>query len=167
MVCFINDERGSVDNTLSHSFIRLSWDDPRRIYYTGERSSDDVGIATARQAIRALDVTNCIANLFSTMEDLKEELGKWVAKRQDKIHKAFFTKREDCFVLLIVKKESAFDEEFEDDLSDLSIVIAQDNRFKIIPFSVQSLPFCQDDCYKAFCNPDFTYACELHNAAER
>lgn len=150
-----------------HAFIRLSWDDPRQIYYTGENDSTDIGIATARQTILALDVTNCMANLFSTIQGLQEELAKWITTHRDKIFKAFFTLREESFVLLVVKKNVDFDEEFEDELSDLSINIVQRDCFKIIPFSVQSLPLCGEDCYKAFCNPKFTYACELSDASER
>lgn len=154
-----------MDASIEHTFVRLTWDDKRKILYSGEKNGNDFGVASARETIQALTTTAYMAEFMLEFEDLQHELAKWINQREDKIHRVFITMREQCWLLLVVRSSTEFDDKFEDELSDLSITVSQNEHYSQVPFSVQSLPLCSEECYRAFCNPLFTYTYECKNAS--
>ncbi len=95
---------------------------------------------------------------------LLNKLGTWLFDHNEKIHKTFLTVCEGGLLLVIVRKELKYDEEFESQVTDLDMDIAKDPDFSEIPFSVQTLPRCDADGYESFCNFVWTLEYMTRNA---
>jgi hypothetical protein len=81
---------------------------------------------------------------------LLSRLGQWVRERAAKIANAFLTTRDDGILFLIVMKEKQFDGEFEEELTQLDIDIANDGDFALIRLSVHAVPNCTEDEFRSF-----------------
>jgi len=78
----------------------------------------------------------------SQFKNLLNELAVWIQKNRKKVFKAFMTVRDAGLLFLIVRNEVPFDRDFEDQLSDLDIAIAQNENYSLINLSVLALPRC-------------------------
>ena len=150
--------------TSTDRFVRLTLDDRRTITYPSFNNPNDIGATPAAQAVQMLNVGEYFVSFITVFEDLKSEVAQWIDRHQEKISKACITVREESIVLLVATRGFDLDDDFEDELSDMAIAIKQNSRFSQIPFTVQSLPCCEGECFEAFCNPNFTFGYKINNA---
>jgi len=83
-------------------------------------------------------------------------LGNWAFERRNKLAKVFLTIRDAGLLFLVVTKGKTYDEQFEEDLTELDLEVAHNEDFSEIALSVQSLPLCDENNYNSFCSPERT-----------
>ncbi len=88
--------------------------------------------------------------------NLLNHLGAWAFARRDKIAHTFLTLRESRLLFLIVTQGTAYDDDFESELTKLDLEIAHSEAFSEISLSVQSLPNCGPHAYESFCKAGAT-----------
>ena len=140
-------------------FVKLSWDDTRSLCYKTEDSH--IGVTTVQQAVNRLQFADHLLDLISHLEDVKDSLAKWSFEHRDKIEKAFLTLQDNRFLFLVITKAINFDDNFEDELSDLDIDIAKKKGESLLHLSVQALPHCGEEQYGSFLNPQMTFECRM------
>ena len=146
-------------------FVKLDWDDDRDLRYTTE--DNHIGHTSVKQTIQCLQFTNMFFDAASCLNDIKDKLAIWTYQNKEKIEKAFLTIRNNGFLFLVITKSKSFDEDFEDKLSDLDISIAVSHETDLpinTSLSVQALPNCSENQYKAFLSHDMTFECRVKNA---
>lgn len=79
----------------------------------------------------------------SQFEDLIETLGKWLSEDKS-LSEAYLTTRDGGLLFLVIRPNAEFSRDFEDRLTELDILIANDERFDSIQMSVLSLPRSED-----------------------
>jgi hypothetical protein len=98
------------------------------------------------------------------LDHLKNILGSWASKRKEKIHKVFLTLQDARMLFLVVTKQQTYDEQLEEELVNIELEIAQDPKCSRINLDVQALPYCVEDSYISFCNPEWMLEYMIHNA---
>lgn len=140
-------------------FVKLSWDDTRSLCYKTEDSH--IGVTTVQQAVSRLQFADFVLDSISYLEDVKESLRTWVFAHKDKIETAFLTLQDQHFLFLVITKATNFDDNFEDELSDLDIDIAKKKGESLLHLSVQALPNCGEEQYGSFLNPQMIFECRM------
>jgi len=87
---------------------------------------------------------------------LLDFLGGWSYQRKSKLAKVFLTVRDAGLLFLVVLKRKTYDEDFEEELTQLDLKIANSRDFSEILLSVQSLPLCSQSNYDSFCYSERT-----------
>ena len=121
---------------------------------------NDLFTLRVKEAIEACKIFENLKSRFKEqLDSLKNRLGVWIEDHPDKIQHAILTLREDTFLFLVVMQQIQFDDDMEDDLSDLILEIASAPEYSAINFDAQVLPHCSEAYYQSFCNPSwvFTY----------
>ena len=59
-------------------------------------------------------------------------------------------------LFLLVTTRKTYDENLEEELTQLDLKIARNEIFSEIRLSVQALPLCGKNGYDSFCNPEWT-----------
>jgi len=139
-------------------YIRVRWSERDRKTLLVEDECQDRFCMAIDEAIEACKVHNkrkhtLCGEQFRSLLDL---LGRWCSQRRKKIARALLTVRDAGLLLLIVTRRKTYDPQFEDELTQLDLQIANSPHFSEISLSVQALPMCGPDSYAAFCNPETT-----------
>lgn len=130
-----------------------------------EPADNDKFILRVKEAIIACRVMAEYKSLFEGhLDHLKNILGSWASKRKEKLHKVFLTLQDARMLFLVVTKLQTYDAQLEDELADLELEIAQDPECSRINLDVQALPYCSEDSYVSFCNPEWVLEYMIHNA---
>ncbi len=104
--------------------------------------------ATACQIVERMD----IINFTRQFKELLNYLGRWIKAHQNKILHSFLTTRDAGLLFIVIRKESKYDDNFESELTELDLKIAQNKDFNLINLSVLSLPRCTEQEYLSFVN---------------
>ncbi len=99
-------------------------------------------------------VTGQISLLF-------RQLAAWLKDRND-IQSAYVTLRDGELAFVVVHDSETYDAEFEDELSDLDIQIANDVDLPDIEMSVFSLPMVSDEALDSFLHTEVQFKLEPH-----
>jgi len=138
-------------------YIRLKWSEKDRKILVEDADEDRFSM-TVEDAIEACKVyerekQTIFRKQFDTLLDF---LGSWSYKRKNKLAKVFLTIRDAGLLFLAVTKRKTYDENFEEELTQLDLKIANSEDFSEILLSVQALPLCSESNYDSFCYPERT-----------
>jgi hypothetical protein len=156
------------ENTVLESYvspIQLNWQEKNSVVTVipGDEKLFYITIEKAIEACRAKNESVIFINQFMR---LLNKLALWNKNHENDISNAFLTVRDANLLFLIVKKSVKFDSEFEDELTDLDIEIAQDKKFNKIKLSVLALPQTDFHSINSFLTPDSTFKYNISNNAK-
>jgi len=135
--------------------IRLRISDAGRQVLVEPEDSDKF-VLYVEEAIHACRIMKEYEELFhKQLQYLKNYLGKWACEHKDKVNKTFLTLHGGRMLFLVVTKNSTFDPELEDSLTDLDLNVARDPECSQINLDIQAVPQCQEEGYVSFCNPEW------------
>jgi hypothetical protein len=121
--------------------VELDW------YAVGD--GDVVGVTPRNQARFEVQMDRAIEILQLAKESerfskqfrlLLQKLAAWIQPRINQIATAFLTLQDSSLAFVVVRREAAYDEAFQDDLADLDIEIANDGDLDLIHVSTLALP---------------------------
>jgi len=84
-------------------------------------------------------------------------LAQWLREHAKTFSRAFVTVRESGLLFVVLRDNAGFDPDFEDELTDLDLEIAQNPRFDHIDLNVLSLPRSSKTAYSSFLHPEYTW----------
>ncbi len=143
-------------NDISTEPIRVKWSEKDRTVLFDTQDEDRFTMKV-KEVIQACNIHQQGNEFESQFNDLKNILGNWIHERKNKIAKAFVTIRDTRILFLAVTKDVEYDSELEDEITALDLAIAQTPLLSAIPLSVQSLPQCSGDIYRAFLSPPIIF----------
>lgn len=83
-------------------------------------------------------------------------LAEWLGKRQE-IAKAYLTDRDGALAFVVVRDSCRYDDDFEDEISELDFRLANDPDLDLITLDVIALPLAGEDAVSSFVNPGFAF----------
>ena len=104
------------------------------------------------------------ARVQKSFHSLLNDLGAWVNKRGSAIARAHVTIRDRGFLFLVVTRRSDYNDDFEDELTDLDVRIARDPKYDGVRLSVLAVPNCRASEYETFINSEFALSYGVANA---
>ena len=87
---------------------------------------------------------------------LLQLLGRWIDRNSAKIANAYLTLRDNTLLFLIISNAPACDDEFEDELSDLDLALANDPDLRLIRLNTLVLPPASPEALDSFFHDEFT-----------
>lgn len=111
---------------------------------------NDLMIMSVHEAIIACRAFTDQIRFKSQFDSLLNYLGGWIKARERKISSATLTTRDSGLLLLIVTKGTKYDSEFELEITDLDIQVANDSDFAMIDLSVLAIPACPAEAVRSF-----------------
>ena len=140
----------------SSNCVQLDWSNDNGQITVTPRDEDRFTIKM-RRAIEVLQRAEK-GDLFNTQfQLLMSILASWTSQRQD-VERSYITIRDGRLAFVVVRNESAYCEEFEDELSDLDIRIANDVDLNLIELDAIGLPKISSPALKSFLHPEFNLA---------
>lgn len=139
----------------------LSKDGDKEVWMDFER--DGVRIKRVAEVLAATKIGLDIQEVAKELADLLGYLAEWLREHVQKVEKAILTVGDGGLLLLIVRNQIRFDNEFEDEVVELDWGIANNDCFQSLPLSAIPLPKCSDDDAMSFADPGFRM---VHNRAE-
>lgn len=115
-----------------------------------EPEDQDRYMQTVAQVLNALHDAQDKNKAIEQFGVLKDRLGSWVQERKDKIEQAFLTFRDSDLLFLIIRREVGYDTEFEDELSDLELEIANNEELDQIEIEALALPRVEPGVAESF-----------------
>lgn len=139
-------------------YIPLKWSEKDHKMVVVEDKDKDRFCLTLEAAIAACKAydTKKRALVRNQFDNLLNFLGDWCYKRRKKLAKVFLTIRDAGLLFLVITNRKTYDEEFENELTNLDIKVAHEDSFSEICLSVQALPLCDAANYDSFCHPERT-----------
>ena len=110
----------------------------------------DLMILSVHEAISACRAFADQIRFQSQFDSLLARIGGWIKSRADKISSAFVTTRDSGLLLLVVMREKEHSSDFETEITDLDIEIANDPDFGMIDLSILAIPNCPTDSVHSF-----------------
>lgn len=148
--------------------IKLNWDEKKRqIVVTPE--DNDKFVVTVGEAIEACKATKSDKSYenykkFADQFDvLLDTLWLWIQDHKQDVFKAYLTIRDSDLLFLPIKISCNYDDDFEDELTELDITIAQNSGLDLIRLSVLALPKSSDNALSSFVHPEHP-SLVYHNA---
>ena len=147
----------TVTTLTEHMFpIDLHWEQDGRKVVVKPKDGERF-ILTVGEAVRACRSQQRIVDFKELFQKLLNTLAGWIIDHHDKVKTAFCTVRDADLLFVVIKKDNKYDDDFEDDLSDLDIKIARDKKFQDIQFNVLALPDTSPQTLCTFLSPEFTF----------
>lgn len=137
-------------NQKGRPWIQLDCNDPATIGVTITPPNGDLLAMTKAMAIRACQLGSRLEELDSQILEVWEVLKAWASDHRHNISKAFLASRGTGFLFLVVQKESEYNHELEDALTELDILIAQNQEYQLVNLSVLSIPNSSDETIRTF-----------------
>lgn len=149
---------GSIVENSTISSIQLEWRDDDGLITVTPQDQDRFNIKLSRaiDALQQADKEDQFADQFKL---LLKVLAAWLKPRTD-IRDAYLTLRDGGLSFVVVKNLPQYDEQYEDELSDLDFRIANDVDLDLIKLDVIGLPAASEESLRVFFDPNFlfTYA---------
>ena len=114
------------------------------------RLDGDRFVTTAQEAIDFLSLAGRAVEFQRQLRELLDRLYQWVDERKQLIGSAYIVFGGEGVTLVIVQRAVTFDFAFEEELTDLDIEVANENLFRLIPFSTLLVPKVGDTVLKSF-----------------
>ncbi len=107
-----------------------------------ETDDGDRFLTTAAEIASVLGIVKAenIMKFHGEWMELNQRLGEWIKEHQASIKSAYLAPRDRCLLFIVVPIDPRYRDDFEDQLSDLDIEIANNPAFSTIHLSVMSLP---------------------------
>jgi len=130
--------------------IRLHFrESDRKVYIECEDDRFVMSVEDAAAACRIVDRSGLL-RFRKQFERLAERLAEWTLRHLDQVQTAMLTTRDAGLLFVVVRKTRPYDKDFERELTELDLEVAQDPNFDLICLSVLSLPECGPDGYQSF-----------------
>ncbi|MEA2064510.1 MAG: hypothetical protein U9P14_12475 [Gemmatimonadota bacterium] len=110
-------------------------------------------VTNVEHAIKACKAYNEQIRFGRQFKELLEKLACWINLYQEKTELSIVTIRDSRLLFVVVRKDTAYDEEIESSLIDLDISIANDPELNLIKLSVIDLPNCSPESLMGFLDP--------------
>ena len=114
------------------------------------RLDGDRFIITAQQAIDACSLASSAARFQPQFHDLMDTLYSWIERRKAKISSAFVSIGKEGILFLVVQRKIKADFDLEDELVELDLKIATDNKLDLIPFNTLLVPQVSEEVLQSF-----------------
>lgn len=111
---------------------------------------EDKFCVTVEEAVKACRMVDAGYSFVRQVAELREVLANWIDSRRESIQSAYISFREAGILFVVAQTGTARDNNLADQLSDLDIEIANDERFDLLNVDVLSLPRCSQDSMTAF-----------------
>ena len=142
--------------------IELLWEEGDKKVFL-ELENEDRRVKSVAEVLTA---TKIGLDFRETEKELKELLGylaDWLKVYVEKVQKAILTVGDGGLLLLIVRNQIKFDDEFEGEVVELDWKVANSSRFQSMSLNIVPLPKCSDDDAMSFADPGFRL---VHDRAE-
>lgn len=116
---------------------------------------NDRFMITVEAAIRACQAYHQQAVFQLQFKQTLQKLGEWLRAHQQDVGEAYVTVRDAGLLFLVVRRQAEYDSQFEDDLTDLDMQIAQDTELNLIRLSVFAIPPCSHEGVNSFLLKDY------------
>lgn len=112
-----------------------------------DRDSFCISVEEAVSACRMVDAGY---SFVRQVADLRDELSTWIDAHRADIQAAYISFRSSGILFVVVQKEVRRNNRLADDLTELDIRIANDDRFDLLNVDVLSLPKASREALSAF-----------------
>ena len=128
--------------SLKGSWVRLDESNERLLITSREGETYSLpyndALIASRSAAEFRDYAQQIA-------DLMDDLLAWLDERDRGIDRACVALNPEVVKFVVIRRESGFDPELEDDLSELDLKVLNEGAFAMLDFQSIALPDCSDD----------------------
>ena len=147
------------------SIVQLDWSMEGGNVVITPRDQDRF-IIKVQRAIEILQQANNVGNFQRQFNLLLRILGEWLRIRDDIAH-AYITLRDGALAFVVVRSSCEYDDDFEDNLSNLDYQIANDPDLDLIKMDAIALPLASEDAIYSFIDQDFVLEYAHHGEASR
>lgn len=105
---------------------------------------------TVEEAVAACRFLDRGYSFVRQVADLRDELAHWISERTNVIQSAYISFRSNGILFVVVQKDTRRNKQLVDDLTELDIRIANDDRFALLNVDVLSLPKAPRESLSAF-----------------
>jgi hypothetical protein len=147
-----NDTLALPHSTLLPDFcnaVEIDWYDENDKVVVRPRNEQRFSIQKDR-AIEVLRMVKETDRFNMQFNLLLGNLGKWIRDRAESIRAAIVTLQDNSLVLVVVQSGASYDEQFQEDLSDLDFRVAQDADLDLIKLRTVLLPPVEGDALGSF-----------------
>lgn len=142
---------------IAYEPIKLNYQEKgRRVLVTPE-DEDRFGL-TVQEAIDACRARDHSYKFTKQFEAMLEVLMTWYHCHDADVDKAFLTVHDSRLLFLVVTKHTAYNAEFEDELTKLDLEIAQNEKYDVVVLNVLALPPVSMQALSSFLTPESTLA---------
>ncbi len=145
--------------------VHLCWSEKDGLITVTSQDEDRFNIKLNR-AVEALQQADKVDKFKRQFNLLIKILLGWVKERSD-VRDAHLTLRDGGFSFVVVRQVPEYNEEFEDELSDLDYRIANDVDLDLLKLDVIGLPPASQEAIQTFIDPNFHFSLQPHANAER
>ena len=139
--------------TTSPSIVRLHWAmEGGEVLVTPE--DEDRFCIKVQRAIDILQMAHQAEAFTRQFNLLLRMLALWLQDRSA-VRQAFLTQRDGALAFVVIREAVEYDDEFEDELSDLDYEIANDADLNLIKMDAMALPSVSDAAATSFLDPAF------------
>jgi hypothetical protein len=126
----------------------LHWHNERGQIVVTPKDNDRF-MVSIRRAVEVLQKSSAFEQFNVQFRLLLKLLATWLEKRKD-VKSAHLTLRDGALSFVVVRMSARYDAQFEDELSDLDIEIANDSDLDLINLNVLSLPTVSEEALSGF-----------------
>ncbi len=101
----------------------------------------------AIELLRLMDSADQFKTQFNLLLGV---LGQWIRKNQENVQDAYVTMQGELLVFLVVRRDTEYNSEFEDHLTDLEFEVANDTDLNLITLDTLSLPPTSEEALRSF-----------------
>ena len=102
------------------------------------------------RAIQVLQMAREAEQFQRQFNLLLKRLAEWIRSQRADIDKAFVTLQDGTLAFVVVRKEAAYDEDFQDALADVDIEVANDRDLDLITLKTLALPNISSESLRSF-----------------
>ena len=117
----------------------------------------DKFILTVEEAVRACRASAESIRFSDQFQSLLDKLAVWLHSHRERIKSAHLTIRESDILLLVMQRQTRFDQELVDALTELDLEIANSEAYDLIKLNTLSTPPVSTESAKAFLSSGHVY----------
>jgi len=144
---------------------RVQGIDPVRLTFTdGDKcvvvtpKDNDRFVITVEAAIQACEAQQRPVRFRNQMEALLARLGQWLLEHRAEVKTGIVTVRNTDLLFIAVQRNSHYDRDLEDSLTDLDMEIAKDAEFDLVRLAVLAVPPMSQAGMSSFVCPQYAMA---------
>ena len=119
-----------------------------------EPSDEDRFIISASEVAEACRQNDKAIRFLTTLQKhLLPRLGQWLSQHSDRVRSAWLSVRDGSLLFVVVRRQAAYDRQFEDALTELDLEIANCDQMDGICLNVLALPNVSDETACSFLDP--------------
>lgn len=138
-----------IDLPATASYVELDWYDDSEVVQVRPRDRQRFELQKDR-AIEILQAAKEADRFQKQLELLLNKLAAWANRWEAKISSAIVTLQDGALAFVVVQKSEKYDEDLQDDLSDLDFSIANDVDFGLMKLTTLLLPNVSGEALESF-----------------